>query len=463
MRTIQLLLMIGVLCPLLCAGKANQDKVDAYMAEVSKRYEIPGSALVVIQDGKVVCKRFYGQANLESNKIVDDQTLFKLHSLSKVFVATSVFQLIEEHKLSLTDEISKYLQGLPETWKKVRIEHLLSHSSGLPDIIRYEAASESEHRAKVFEGDIEFQPGARFQYNQTNFWLLNKIIAKVTKTSLQNFLITNQFLGEKDAIIFSGNTNAKNRANEYFLNKHGIMEVKEFHVPEYMYGAAGIALTLDNFIKWNQALDNNSLLLPDTKKLMWKPFPFGNGHNFAYGWGIEKVNDRRTIGFSGGGIVSLRKYVEDNMTVIFLSNGFRHFPNVNNISNYIAGLMNENLKDERIFSNDVLVSAFLLEPFNKAVNTYHRVKKNNMGVNFEGTLNSIGYSLVRRDRISDAITVFKLNAEENPNSWNVWDSLAEAYESAGEKANAILNYEKSVFLNPENTNGLKKLNELREN
>ncbi|NHF58409.1 serine hydrolase [Flavobacteriaceae bacterium TP-CH-4] len=442
------------------SNKPLDKQLDMYLKTIAERYEIPGMALAVVRDGSVIHEKYYGKADLDSDTPVEANTLFKLHSLSKVFVATGVFQLVEKDKLDLDDFIGEYIEDLPAAWQKVQIKHLLTHSSGLPDMVRYEATNEIEHKAKVFKGAIEFKPGARFSYNQTNFWLLNRMIAKISKKSFENFVLDHQFEGRKNALIFAQNTQARNRATEYFADGKGIMKEKKFDVPEYMYGAAGIALTLREFIDWNLRLDNNELLKPETKKRMWSPFQYKNDHQFAYGWGVNSVNGHSVIGFSGGTIVSLKKFVEDDLTIILLTTGYKYFSGVNSSVMHIAGLIDDTLLDRDVAIRFELMNHILQKTFDQVKQEYERLKATYPEANFEGIINSLGYELVGRNRIRDAIKYFMMNAEEYPDSWNVWDSLAEGYEMSGDTTNALINYQRSVELNPDNRHGLEKLKSL---
>ncbi len=437
-------------------------EIDGYITAVMDRYKIPGAAVAVLQNGEVRYQNYYGLSDLENKTPVTKNTLFKLHSLSKVFVSTAVFQLIEEDKLALDDVLSMYLNDLPEAWQQIQIMHLLTHSSGLPDMVRFEADSEEKHREQVFAAEIEFQPGDRFRYNQTNFWLLNRIIKTVTEASFEDYILKGQFNGSKQLLAFAQDKTAGHRALEYFPNEEGVLEVKDFDVPEYMYGAAGIALTLDTFIAWNKRLDADGFMKPETKAKMWTPFTYKNEHPFAYSWEVGSINNTPYVGFSGGTIVSLRKFKTKDLTVIFLTTGYRYFSGVNRASMYIAGLVDAELINRSISIRTDMEEQLLNTSVEAALVSYRANKKRYPEAAFEEILNSLGYEMMRRNQLAKAIKVFTLNTEEHPLSWNVWDSLAEGYETRGDTSNAIRNYKKSVTLNPENQHGIEQLKKLEQ-
>ena len=116
-----------------------------------------------------------------------------LHSLTKIFVSTAIFQLIENNQLTLEDYINEHLDDLPTNWGNVQIQHLLSHSSGLPEIVKYGDLPFEQAKNKVYNDDFQFKTGERFGYTQTNFWLLNRLIKKVSSQNLEDYILENQF------------------------------------------------------------------------------------------------------------------------------------------------------------------------------------------------------------------------------------------------------------------------------
>jgi len=97
-----------------------EENIDEYVQHIISRHQLPGVALAIIKDGKVIHQKNYGKANLEHNVPMSDQSIFRVYSLTKLFVATGVFQLVEENKLSLDDSISDFVPNLPDAWSKVQ-------------------------------------------------------------------------------------------------------------------------------------------------------------------------------------------------------------------------------------------------------------------------------------------------------------------------------------------------------
>lgn len=123
-------------------GRAQTEKDDALSLGVNeivrtgmREQKIPGVALAVMRNGKIVKAAGYGLANIELNVPVTPESLFHTESVGKTFTATAVMMLVEEGKVALDDKITKYLLGAPPAWDGVTIRHLLSHTSGIPDYI----------------------------------------------------------------------------------------------------------------------------------------------------------------------------------------------------------------------------------------------------------------------------------------------------------------------------------------
>lgn len=191
--------------------QTNQYKsIDNYLKEVVKTNQIPGLAIGVIKDGKVIFEQYYGTENLKDAKKVNPNSMFRIYSTSKLMTDVGVFQLIEQGKLSLEDHVSKYIDHLPKEWQNVKVKNLLSHSSGIPDFVAFSDILPEYSGSKTIERlsreKMDFTTGNEFRYNQTNYMLLAMIIKKITGQSFENFILNNQFRDTKNQVIFSSNS-----------------------------------------------------------------------------------------------------------------------------------------------------------------------------------------------------------------------------------------------------------------
>lgn len=447
--------------------KFINDKITKYIEKVTQKFEIPGAALAVIKNGVVIYKNYSGKANVEYNVPISKKSLFRLHSLSKIFVSTKIFQMIEKGEVSLEDSIVKYLSDLPENWKNIKIKNLLTHSSGLPEIAVMKNTTEEHAMNAVFKKPIRFSKGKMSDYNQTNFWLLNRIIRVISKENFNQSVLKHQFNLDKDKVTFSSVTQiVPNRISEYKPDRKGNLKNFYFDVPKYMYGAAGLTISLDEFVEWNKKFDANQLVNANSKKEIFTPFKYDTGKGFTKGgWDEQNINEYKSYGFNGGGLVNFRKYPEQNLTIIWLTNGYRIPYNIDAVTNEIAGIIFSELKDKTPEVAKFIERSFSLKTEKEAILDYKNSKKKNPYVNFQHVLNGLGYSFLGDGKTEKAIFIFKLNAEENPDSANAFDSLAEAYFEAKKYDLSIQNYKKAIALGGTRGNAkmmLSKIKALKE-
>lgn len=461
---IQIILFIGLLITSISAHKSfaqNLNNIDQYAAQMSERYGIPGMAIGIINNGKVVHRGYYGTYDIENKKEVNESSLFNLHSLSKVFVNTAVFKLVEEGKLNLDDEIAQYIDDYPTHWESVQIKHLLSHSSGMPNIIRYFKDDLVSTKQNLYAAPPIFKPGSDFDYNQTNFWMLNRIIDQLSIDGFDNTIRQQVNSSNLAPLMFDSElVNGKTQPKEYRPDENRSLQMEYSEVYEYMSGAGGINITLDDFIKWNIKLDNNKLISASSKKDMWRPFQYPNDNVFAHGWAIYKSNGTKSVGFSGGGVAALRKFTKEDLTIIVLTNGYQYGFNVNTFIEWIAGAVRHEMKDEVALISIDLYDVFSKLDRKEALSKFALIKKEIPNLNLDNTLNSIGYELLAKELNDKAMTVLELNTVEHPESWNAWDSLAEACEITGNPLKAIKLYKASLELNPDNEHAIERLNHL---
>jgi len=306
------------------AQNLSNNEIDKYIKDVQQQYNIPGLALAVIKDGKLIHRVNYGLANVEMGVPVTDKTLFPLFSTTKVMSVIAVYQLIQENKLSLNMNLSHFLDDLPISWKNIQIKNLITHSSGLPDIVNYSTENEETAKQKVYNDSIKFVAGNQFDYNQTNYWLLNRIFQKVVNKTLSQFIIDTQFQSAQQSVVFEGNNLKviKNLSYGYVnTTNSGNFMKRNWNFPEYQYGAAALNMTLDAFIEWNTKFDHNVFISDKIKNQLLTPFNYEIKRDFTYGLDLIKQNNEISYGFSGGLATAYRKFPDKKLTIILLANG----------------------------------------------------------------------------------------------------------------------------------------------
>jgi len=449
--------------------EANTHKlIDNYVKEAIKINHIPGLAIGVIKDGKVIFEQYYGKENLEDSKKVSSDSMFRIYSTSKLMTNIGVFQLIEQGKLSLEDPVSKYVENIPKSWEHVKVKNLLTHSSGMPDFIAFNTILPEFSSSKTIEllskEKMDFTTGNEFRYNQTNYMLFSMIIEKITGQSFENFILNNQFSDVKNKVVYSSNALEKipNRVIKYNYNSETKKYEKSKDVEgKKAYPGNGIAITLPAFLKWSHHLSKNDFLNQKTKDMMWQPFEYGiKKEGFAYGWEINKMNNISSYGFSGGNVSAYRIFPQNNMAIVMMSNGYNFFPAQYQMVNHIAAIIDKNLTDDYSIAEESIINEFAKPNNPTAEKNYYSIKSKDPQWNFEDTLNTIGYILLRNSRINEAVKVFALNVKENPQSANAFDSLGEGYFLIKNYNLAIENYKKSLELNPDNNNAADMINKI---
>ena len=434
-----------------------KSEIDTYLTKTIELHNIPGLALAVIHEDEVVYESYFGKASLEDNTLVNENTLFRIFSATKLITTTAIFQLVQQGDLHLEDTVSKYLTNLPEHWRKVQIKNLLSHSSGLPDFIRYESSlSDQALMAKLSEDDMEFDTGSQFRYNQTNYWLLAQVIEQITGMPFHEYVLKNQFENARNGVLFSSNAQETipNRATRYFF-KNGTKTFEKATNNDGTRGhpGNGLNITLKRFMEWNTHLDANTLLNENTKAMMWSPFPFTNQKDqFLHGWGNYAVNHLDSYGFTGGNLAAFRKFTQNDLTIILLSNGYE-IPAFDIIVDDIARIVLPELKTKGVTLEEEVMRHVLNHEFNKAKNTFQKLKEENPNSDFSNlkwNINSHGNSYFYQNELEKALTIFRFNTEVNPEWWIATISLAECYEEQKDTVNAIKSYEKAILQNTSN-------------
>lgn len=467
LRTFSILILL--LFSISCSNSEKKSKrielkkeIDTYLAGVMDLHNIPGLALAVIENDQVVYENYFGIASIEDSTSVNSNTLFRVFSTTKLVTTVGVFQLYEDGKLDLEDTISKYLDKLPVEWQQVKIKNLLSHSSGLPDIIRHESTlSDDELKEKLYQEEMEFVTGFKHSYNQTNYWLLAQIIEKITGSTFEGYILQNQFDTSLTGVLFSSNSleNIPNRATRYFYSdKNKVFEKDTNNNGTRGHSGNGLNITLNRFIEWDKKLKGNTLLERKTKHKMWTPFKFSNNFNvqkdnFLHGWGCYHVNDLDSYGFSGGNLSAYRFFPNDNTTIILMSNGYES-PAFDIIVNDLARLiMSGSAYSSDLTLEDDIMRLLSNEQFDQATVSLKKLKTENpksLFDNLKWNINGIANAYNWNDKPEKATRVYQLNAEAFPNWWIASSSLAEFYEERTDTVNAVKYYKQAILLNEKN-------------
>jgi CubicO group peptidase (beta-lactamase class C family) len=313
--------------------------VDAYVEGQRRKQHIPGAAIALIRDGRLLKARGYGLANVELDVPVKPETIFQTASVGKQFTATGVMMLVEEGKIGLDDKITKYIQESPAAWKDITIRNLLTHTSGIADIggdvgplgggvvdMRKDY-TENELVQAFAKLPVDFAPGEKWSYSNTGYVLLGIIIGRIAGKYYGDFLQERIFrpLDMTSTRIISEADIIPNRSAGYEL-VNGEIKNQQWVSSTFNSTADGSLYTnVLDLAKWDVALDMKRLLKKSSFDQMWTPVVLSDGKPFPYGfgWRIKEVNGHRLIEHSGGWqgfTTQISRYVDDRLTVVVLTN-----------------------------------------------------------------------------------------------------------------------------------------------
>jgi CubicO group peptidase (beta-lactamase class C family) len=313
----------------------SAEKVDALFVQWAKT-DSPGCALAVIKDNKIIYKRGYGMANLDHGIPISSVTVFNIASVSKQFTAMSIVLLAQQGKLSLDDDIRKYLTEFPQYQSPITIRNLLYQTSGIREYSHLmsaagtrfqDATDEDVYKILNRQKDLNFKPGDEYLYSNSNYFLLAQIVRKVSGKSLPKFAADNIFkpLGMVNSgFHYDGTEVVKSRATGYSSRKGGGFSVET--VGSYHVGDGGLLTTIDDLILWDRNFYDNKL--GGGAQLIQQfvargTLNSGAKSDYAFGLDVETYKGLKMLGHDGvyyGFNASMIRFPEQRFSVICLCN-----------------------------------------------------------------------------------------------------------------------------------------------
>jgi CubicO group peptidase (beta-lactamase class C family) len=321
--------LLSLVC--LVALPAPADQVDDYIHAQMAERRIPGVALTIIQNGNALKTAAYGLADLEQNVPVTTNTAFEIGSITKQFTAAGILLLQQEGKLSVTDKISKFLNGVPDSWTNITIKHLLTHTSGIKNYTGLTGFELTRHLTQkqfideMRKQPLDFEPGESWKYCNTGYNLLGLIIENVSTTNYWAYMNQKIFrrLGMSATTDRRPSTIIPNRAHGYEQTNRTWIN-RDYDLTD-VFSAGAIVSTVGDLAKWNTALDRDDLLNAASKDQMWTVAKLNSGKPTKYGlgWYLDIVEKHKNIGHGGstsGFSATIQRFPDDHLTVIILTN-----------------------------------------------------------------------------------------------------------------------------------------------
>jgi D-alanyl-D-alanine carboxypeptidase len=331
----RVLLILGSL--FLADTAAADGDFEARAAAVVQRYvESDGfsGAVLVALDGKPIFRRGFGYADREQRIPNAPDTKFRIGSITKSFTSVAILQLIERGKLGLDDPVSRHYAKAPPAWAKVTIRHLLSQQTGIPSLSDTPGFWESwikTHRTPedgidlIRDAPLRFEPGARFEYSNTNHHILGLVIEAVTGQSYEAYMEASVFapLDMRDTGLDHNDKILSKRALGYEYEK-GIRTPAEYVSMTIPYASGSLYSTVDDMLKWDRALETDRLIGAASQQAMFT----NHGGGYGFGWGIDGWLGPR-VQFHTGAINGFHaihcRYPDQKLTIIVLANVWSDF------------------------------------------------------------------------------------------------------------------------------------------
>jgi CubicO group peptidase (beta-lactamase class C family) len=459
---------------------AKGNKIDELMQAYDREGLLSGTILVA-EKGNVIYKRGFGYANVEFKVPNEINTKFRLASISKPIVAILVMKLVDQGKISLDAKLSDYLPDFRKDGNKITVRHLLSHTSGLPsgigDFTRREMRDPISREGLLktsTENPLDFEPGTRMRYGLAGYAVLSVIVEKMTGKPYEQALHENvlESLGMRDTGIEDAASSVARAANgRIILNNpqpvierfaSGYIKTRSGYLrAPYMdlsNGGAGASIysTVEDLFLLDQALYTDKFLSKQSKELMFTPIL----EDTSLGWNVRNIAfadlqkpllpvfsenpvrsepaDFKMI-MKGGDVWGYTGYwvrvPEKEQTIIILLNGGNIFFNTD-VVRMTQGILSI-LYDQPYVTprENMFVQIIEQKGLEEAIRTFKqlKVKEPQNPIINENAFNNLGYEYLNNKNYVLAIDIFKLNTESHPNSVNAYDSLAEAYETSGNR------------------------------
>lgn len=310
------------------SAQIKADKVDEFVREQMRNLKIPGLALGVLEDGKIVKMSAYGTANLETGTPVTTKSVFTIASLSKQFIAMAVLLLEQEGKLALDDKAAKYIDGTPDAWKDITLRQLLAHTSGIvrdpADYQPYKEQPPMDVIHAMFAVPLSAPPGDKWLYSNAGYYILAEAITKASGKPWDKFIAERIFApaGMTDTRIYSVTEIIPKRVNGYHNAADGRINAERWVA---VRPSSAFLSTIEDLAKWDAFLDKRNPLSQPNRELMWTPATLNDQTrtNYALGWYVEPYFDRTRIHHDGqypGFRTVHERFVEDRLSVIVLAN-----------------------------------------------------------------------------------------------------------------------------------------------
>jgi CubicO group peptidase (beta-lactamase class C family) len=438
----RLLVLVLLIVPAWAADKATE--IDALLQRYHDLGWFNGSALISDQD-QVVLKKGYGFANMEWSIPNSPDTKFRLGSLTKQFTAALVLQLVEQGKVDLNAPISRYLPSYPKrTGDKITLHQLLNHTSGIPgytELPDYGPRSRERSTPDAFTErfsklELLFEPGTKFSYNNSAYFLLGLIAEKVTGQPYEHLLNERIFgpAGMQDSGYDSTVPLLTKRAAGYDSTLEGYRNTSFLDMGQ-PYAAGSLYSTAEDLLKWDAALRGDKILTTASREKMYTP----GLSEYGYGVYIRKQSGVTTVehGGSVNGFNTILSRDLEPRRVIVLLNNTGAAPLEPMATGIRAILEGRRAPSPQLRSSPVLYKTYLSSGIAVMMDRLKKLKANNEYDTGVGELSRVTNQLLTLGKSADAVELARRIAADSPKSAAAAILLGRAERAAGHRVEAL--------------------------
>ncbi|HMG66530.1 MAG TPA: serine hydrolase [Chitinophagaceae bacterium] len=448
--------------------KDTTENINKLMSSLYERGQFNGSILVAVNE-KIIYTNGFGESNFDTHAKFTPATLSCLASVSKQFTAMTITMLAEQNKIKYDDPVSKYIPELSKYTDGITIRHLLTHTSGIPDVgdlgIDHPGLTNDEVlKTLVKQNSLAFKPGAKYEYSNTGYILLSIVVERITGKPFKDYL-TEKILSPlkmNNTFLYDGSQQLSNNiamGYSQFNQKDGYTGLTT--------GDGGMFSNVYDLLKWSEALYSEELVKQSTLDTAFTPAKVIEGKTtYGFGWNITGTGTDKVVwhtGSTGGYRAFIERRLRDRITIIMLTN--KGNSRRMEINDAIVNILNDKPYSlPKLPISEKMYNTIKERGINFALNMYDSLKAaNDTTYDFaESELNTLGYQLVSENKLNDAIAIFKLNTTSYPKSSNAFDSLGDAYFAIHDKDDAIKSYQMAIDLDKNNFESIRKLNNLKK-
>lgn len=330
---------VAGLVSLSVAAEALADPIDDVMRGYMEAAHIPGAAVAVVEDGRIVKLEGYGHADLEWQGAATGDTPFQTASVSKIFAGVVLMRLVEKGLVDLDEPITRWFEGAPESWNAITLRRLSGHTSGLAEAVGMpSSATPMEVAIEAMKRPLAYEPGAQSRYGLTDFIVMTAVLEKASGLTYPELL--RREVVEPLGLTHTGvpmtaeagparsHALIPGRAQTYGF-RDGEQRREDYLYPVHVYAAGGLYSSARDLATLMAALDRGELLSRESFALLTSPAKLADGSDgpFGVGWTFGRYRGETVVGHTGGPALADVMYVPDrHMTIVALTNQRRFYP-----------------------------------------------------------------------------------------------------------------------------------------